>query len=599
MRVGARCRATLNPAGALGCNEQREKLLVADARRRAGHLRPQAARRTCARARAGRQVDLPRRSRKPPHRGRLVGGDRARVPRDGRRRRRRLRPPSPRSWPRRRSRTTSVPAARSPSRWLLRVDEDRDRTDARRRTGGSRSRACVFRIALVTKPTGSPPERTTRRRFIRFPGVRPEASTSNADVVGRDDDERHERAERGRDAAVPGAAERVDASEHDPRARAGSATWIVRSTRAETNREPAPASVSSSSTPSGVAIVTVSSSRLSSSDRISLNLDAFVRERSTLWSELEQLVRAAGQRPGAPRTGACSPARHASTAARPPTSPSRGARFPASRSSSGWRASSRRARALVYDAPARRGSLRDFLAVGLLAAARGAPRAAADRGRAALRAVAPRRRVGALRPGAAASLVPGDYSAVTEPRPAGPGPRAQRRPRRRPSRPRSSRTTSASRSSRSPAGILGGIGTAAVLHPQRRAPGSRLRPRDRRRQRAAVLRAGHGARRARAVVHRRRGRGRAAARLGARRAGTPDARASRCEREARPALAVVARNGAVARRRRPRRGLRHTRRHRASRPSLLVGFGLGAIFWGLVLWRGTRPEPEPSPADRR
>ena len=49
---------------------------------------------------------------------------------------------------------------------------------SRRRTAGSRSSRRMLRIALVRKPTGSPPERTTRRPFRRFPGVRPDASTS-------------------------------------------------------------------------------------------------------------------------------------------------------------------------------------------------------------------------------------------------------------------------------------------------------------------------------------------------------------------------------------------------------------------------------------
>ena len=77
------------------------------------------------------------------------------------------------------SRTTSVFAARSPSRWLRRVT--RIETIAGTYKSGSPSiRRTRLRTELARRPTGSPPSITTRSPFQRLPGVRPDASTSNA-----------------------------------------------------------------------------------------------------------------------------------------------------------------------------------------------------------------------------------------------------------------------------------------------------------------------------------------------------------------------------------------------------------------------------------
>ena len=52
------------------------------------------------------------------------------------------------------------------------------------------------------------------------------------------------------------------------------------------------------------------------------------------------------------------------------------------------------------------------------------------------------------------------------------------------------------------------------------------------------------------------------------------------------------RHHAVARARRPGRRLRHAVGHRHRASVTAVGLSLGAIFWGLVLWRGDRPSRE-------
>ena len=64
--------------------------------------------------------------------------------------------------PAKRSRTTSVPAARSPRRWSCCGRDDRDRCRRDRRPGGSRRCAAMLRIALARKSTGSPFGPTTR-----------------------------------------------------------------------------------------------------------------------------------------------------------------------------------------------------------------------------------------------------------------------------------------------------------------------------------------------------------------------------------------------------------------------------------------------------
>ena len=77
-----------------------------------------------------------------------------------------------------RSRTTSVPAARSPRRWLCSVT--RIAAQPTRYADGMKSiNRSVFRMVLARNPIGKPPTRTTRSPFRRFPGVRPDESTSN------------------------------------------------------------------------------------------------------------------------------------------------------------------------------------------------------------------------------------------------------------------------------------------------------------------------------------------------------------------------------------------------------------------------------------
>ena len=87
---------------------------------------------------------------------------------------------------------------------------------------------------------------------------------------------------------------------HDPARGAGSrrrpiasammiATWITVSRRRARNREPSPASTSSSATPSGVA------KRDPIVELHVFNLDQFVSERSPTWIELERLRRPRGQ----------------------------------------------------------------------------------------------------------------------------------------------------------------------------------------------------------------------------------------------------------------------------------------------------------------
>jgi uncharacterized membrane protein SpoIIM required for sporulation len=149
-----------------------------------------------------------------------------------------------------------------------------------------------------------------------------------------------------------------------------------------------------------------------------LNLDAFVRERSTLWSELETCVQAAGKRPerlgagGVRRLGALyrSAAADLAFARRA---------FPGEPVVERLEGLVARARALVYAVPARRDSLWAFLATGYwrLLAERRVPlliAAALLFGPWLLSAT------WALSdPSSAASFVPGDYSSITEPQPPG------------------------------------------------------------------------------------------------------------------------------------------------------------------------------------
>ena len=77
------------------------------------------------------------------------------------------------------SRMTSVPAARSPSRWFRCVT--RIEMIPTRYVPGRRSMMrMTFRTALGANVTGAPDSRTTRSPFTALPGVRPELSTSKA-----------------------------------------------------------------------------------------------------------------------------------------------------------------------------------------------------------------------------------------------------------------------------------------------------------------------------------------------------------------------------------------------------------------------------------
>ena len=298
--------------------------------------------------------------------------------------------------------------------------------------------------------------------------------------------------------------------------------------------------MSSSSTPSGVAIVIVSSSRFRPRSH-TLNLDTFVRERSPLWGELETHVKAAAQGPdrlgpgGVRRLGTPLP-QHGG---RPRFRAARVSRRPVVERLEGSSRPSPSARLRGAFPPRltpRRSSRTGYWR---LLAERRVPLAA--RGRAALRAGAPRGRRGRFATRRRGGPRAGRISGVTDPRPAGqdlglsPGEEARVLVRR------SSRTTSASRCSLSPAESCSGLGHGRGADRQRRAAG-----RDRSGlaigagNGTAVLRAGHGARRARAVLHRRRGRRGAAARLGARRARTRTRAATRCgARPARPSQLVL------------------------------------------------------------
>ena len=74
-----------------------------------------------------------------------------------------------------RSRTTSVPAARSPSRWFSRVTRIETIADEVERGQEVDEPQDVADRAREERRPGAPPSRTTRRPFQRLPGVRPPA----------------------------------------------------------------------------------------------------------------------------------------------------------------------------------------------------------------------------------------------------------------------------------------------------------------------------------------------------------------------------------------------------------------------------------------
>src|ERR671930_1829626 len=144
----------------------------------------------------------------------------------------------------------------------------------------------TLRTALVKKVTGLPSTRTTRRPFRRLPGVRPAAKTSKRTSYAA----KTRKLARSTTTA-PKPLPNAPTAAPTPVTPTRSTIWSMKSTSAETNREPTPASVSSRSTPSGVAIV------MRSSNSITTTVDRFSESRSPGWRELELLVSEAGRRP--------------------------------------------------------------------------------------------------------------------------------------------------------------------------------------------------------------------------------------------------------------------------------------------------------------
>jgi uncharacterized membrane protein SpoIIM required for sporulation len=149
-----------------------------------------------------------------------------------------------------------------------------------------------------------------------------------------------------------------------------------------------------------------------------MNLERFRRERGASWAELDDLLRVAGRRPeklGAARVRRLGELYRSSAAdlafAR--------SRFPGDPISAALEARVSQARHLVYDAPSRRESLRDFVLRDYWRAIR------ARRLQLALAAILLFGSAGVSGvwadhdPGGAGGLVPGAYQAVTHPRPHG------------------------------------------------------------------------------------------------------------------------------------------------------------------------------------
>ena len=317
-----------------------------------------------------------------------------------------------------------------------------------------------------------------------------------------------------------------------------------------------------------------------------MNLDAFVRERSALWSELEKHVKAAGKRPerlgpgGVRRLGTL----YRSTAA--DLAFARRA-FPGEPLVERLEGLVGRARALVYAVPARRGSLRVFLTTGYwrLLAERRVPLLIA-----AVLLFAPwlLSATWALSDAsAAASFVPGDYSAITDPRPAGqdlglsPGEEAAFSSEIFTNNIRVTILAFA-------AGILGGIGTAAVLIMNGVLLGvvSGLAIGAGNGRPFFELVTAHGVLELSCIVVA----GAAGLRLGW--AFVEPGRRTRADslrREARSAVALILGTApwlVVA-------GVVEgfvTPAGTGLTTVLIVGFALGAIFWGLALWRGRTDE---------
>jgi uncharacterized membrane protein SpoIIM required for sporulation len=322
-----------------------------------------------------------------------------------------------------------------------------------------------------------------------------------------------------------------------------------------------------------------------------MNLDAFSRERSPLWTELEGLVRAAGRRPetlGAPGV------RRLGTLYRSAAADLAFARrsFPGEPLVERLEGLVARARAVVYDAPSGRGSIRSFLATGywrlvferrvelLVSAALlfgpwllAATWAMSD-------------------PGAAASVVPAEYASVTEPRPTGrdlglsPAEEAAFSSQIFTNNIRVSILAFA-------AGILAGLGTAAVLVFNGGLLGivTGLAIGAGNARSFFELVTAHGVLELSCIVVA----GAAGLRLGwslVEPGGR--ARVESLQRAARPALALVAGTApwlVVA-------GLVEgfvTPAGTGLATVLAVGVSLGVLFWGLVLWRGGAATAEPWP----
>ena len=224
------------------------------------------------------------------------------------------------------------------------------------------------------------------------------------------------------------------------------ASWITVSRRRATNREPDPASTSSSVTPSGVA-TTIRSSRCTWEPRR-------VRARTGAGVDRARAARRHGReqarRGSAPTVCAGSVRR---TARPRPTSRSRAGSFPAIRCSVDSNGSCSAAAHAVYHTARSTGTLREFVDARLLAPHPRAHRARRDRARLPLRpgrcSAATGR--GAI-PGAASGLVPRSVPVRHRAAHAGRGLGVSRRRPGRDLAARSSPTTSASRSSRSRAG---------------------------------------------------------------------------------------------------------------------------------------------------
>ena len=310
------------------------------------------------------------------------------------------------------------------------------------------------------------------------------------------------------------------------------ATWMAVSRRRATNREPSPASTSSSVTPSGVAIVT------RSSRSHMCNLDEFVRDRTPTWSELAAARRRGrrASRAGSAPTACAGSARVTASAAADLAHARR--RFPVgSRGRATRRArATRPARGVPHDAEdhdaarvrRRTGTGAVYASVRRCSSARSCASRSPTCSRATGRGAIPAPAAGSCRAGTSRS------------------PNRARRARTSVS-PSTSKSDLAARSSRTTSGDVPrvrGRHAARDRHAlrvdhERRAARRGRGTRDRRGQRPAVLRTGARARRARAELHR--GVGLRGVPAGERRSSIPGTRTrgAALRNEARAAVEIV------------------------------------------------------------